>query len=61
MIELSPYGLNKVVTEENKQEYVDLMAHWLFKERYEPAMSSLVEGFSAQHQYQQVHEAFYTR
>ena len=47
VIELSPYGLNKVVTEENKQEYVDLMAHWLFKERYEPAMSSLVEGFSA--------------
>lgn len=47
VIELTPYGLNKTVDEENKQEYVDLMAHWLFKERYEPAMSSLVEGFSA--------------
>lgn len=47
VIELTPYGLNKTVDEENKQEYVDLMAHWLFKERYEPAMSSLVEGFGS--------------
>ena len=47
VVELKPGGAEIAVTNENKQEYVDLMAHWLFKERYEPAMSSLVEGFSA--------------
>jgi E3 ubiquitin-protein ligase HUWE1 len=46
-IELVPYGLNKLVTQENKGEYVDLMAHWLFRERYEPALGSLLEGFEA--------------
>ena len=45
VIELVPYGLNKEVTQENKEEYIALMTHWLFRERYEPALSSLIEGF----------------
>lgn len=45
VIELVPYGMNKEVTQENKEEYIALMTHWLFRERYEPALSSLIEGF----------------
>ena len=45
-VELVPYGHQCPVTEENKGEYVRLMTNWLLKDRYEPALSSFMEGFT---------------
>jgi hypothetical protein len=47
VVELLPYGSNKDVTEENKAEYITLLDNWLCKERFEPALSSLLEGFTS--------------
>ena len=47
VVELTSYGLTKAVTEENKLEYVELMSNWLLRRRYEPALSSFMEGFEA--------------
>ena len=45
-VELVPGGTSKPVTEENKEEYVKLMTNWLLRDRYEPAITSFMEGFS---------------
>ena len=45
-VELVPYGNNRPVTQDNKHEYIRLMTQWLLKDRYEPAISSLMEGFT---------------
>lgn len=45
VVELVPFGVNKVVDEDNKGEYVGLMQTWLVSGRYQPAMSHLLEGF----------------
>ena len=40
-----PLGINKVVDEENKGEYVECMQKWLCRGRYEPAIGHLLQGF----------------
>jgi hypothetical protein len=44
-VDLMKDGENKNVTEENKDDYIDLMQNWLVRERFEPAISYLIEGF----------------
>ena len=38
-------GDTVTVTEENKEEYLDLIQQWLFRGRYEPGLTHLLEGF----------------
>jgi len=45
-VELVPYGHQCPVTEANKLEYVRLMTKWLLQDRYEPALSSFMDGFT---------------
>ena len=45
IVELIPKGSTTPVTEENKLEYIDLMKKWLFRGRWEPGVTSLLQGF----------------
>ena len=38
-------GDTVAVTEENKEEYLDLIQQWLFRGRFEPGLTHLLEGF----------------
>lgn len=43
--ELKPGGSEIAVTNENKQEYMDLVIQWRFVSRIQPQMTSFLEGF----------------
>nr|XP_027196818.1 E3 ubiquitin-protein ligase Nedd-4-like isoform X3 [Dermatophagoides pteronyssinus] len=43
--ELKPNGAQIPVTNENKQEYIDLVIDWRFVSRVKPQMDSFLEGF----------------
>jgi HECT-domain (ubiquitin-transferase)/Fibronectin type III domain len=45
VINLKDAGGEEGVTEENKEEYIELMVEWLCKKRYEPGLGYLVQGF----------------
>jgi len=38
-------GDTVAVTEDNKEEYLDLIQQWLFRGRYEPGLTHLLDGF----------------
>jgi E3 ubiquitin-protein ligase NEDD4 len=44
--ELKPKGANIPVTQENKQEYIDLVIRWRFVSRILPQMEAFLEGFN---------------
>ncbi|RXG73425.1 E3 ubiquitin-protein ligase Nedd-4 [Armadillidium vulgare] len=44
--ELKPNGANVPVTNENKDEYIDLVIRWRFVERIHPQMEAFREGFN---------------
>ena len=44
--ELKPNGHNIPVTEENKQEYVDLMIKWKIERGMGEQMHQIIKGFS---------------
>ena len=46
IVELVPLGGQLMVDNKNKFEYVRLMTKWLLKDRYEPALTDVLEGFS---------------
>eukprot|EP00605_Chrysophyceae_sp_TOSAG23-4_P002481 GSChrysophyteH1.ASY1.ANO1.2744.1 assembled CDS len=46
LVELIPLGSQAPVTNANKEQYVNVMTKWLLKDRYEPCLSSLLEGFA---------------
>ena len=45
VVELVPFGGAKLVDDDNKGTYVELMQNWLFKGRYQPAIGHLLAGF----------------
>lgn len=45
VVELVPGGGSILVDSENKFKFSNLLLHWLVKDRYEPALTSLLEGF----------------
>lgn len=45
IVELKDFGLSISVTERNKLEYVQLFVEWLLRKRFEPGLTSLLEGF----------------
>ncbi|XP_018495142.1 E3 ubiquitin-protein ligase NEDD4 [Galendromus occidentalis] len=44
--ELKPGGAQEQVTQENKQEYIDLVISWRFVSRIQPQMNAFLEGFN---------------
>eukprot|EP00898_Chlorokybus_atmophyticus_P007592 jgi/Chlat1/7834/Chrsp66S07338 len=46
-VELKPGGADFEVTDENKQEYVDLLARWTLKESVEAQSQGLLAGFAS--------------
>jgi E3 ubiquitin-protein ligase HUWE1 len=45
-VDLIDDGRNVTVTEENKHEYISLMIEYITRGRFEPAVTSLLEGFN---------------
>ncbi|KAM8872698.1 E3 ubiquitin-protein ligase NEDD4-like isoform 2-T2 [Synchiropus picturatus] len=45
-VDLKPSGSDMVVTNENKQEYIDLVIQWRFVNRVQKQMNAFLEGFT---------------
>jgi len=45
-VDLLDDGRNVIVTEDNKHEYISLMIEYITRGRFEPAVTSLLEGFN---------------